>query len=213
MDSSIMYSVSYGLYIVAASADNTLAGCTVNSVFQISADPIKIAVSLSHDNYTTACIQNTREFSVSVLTKSAPLELIGKFGFNTSREMSKFGGYNYRLLVNNLPVLTDYTSVWLHCKVENVVDIGTHALFIAEVIDGERISDEESMTYAYYRKSLKGTTPKKAPSYQEEKTSSDDDEYICEVCGYVYHGSDFENLPDDWVCPICGVKKDKFRKK
>ena len=44
--------------------------------------------------------------------------------------------------------------------------------------------------------------------------------YVCTVCGYVYDpevpdsgiapGTAFENIPDDWVCPLCGVGKDLF---
>ena len=46
--------------------------------------------------------------------------------------------------------------------------------------------------------------------------------YICDMCGYVYDpemgdavgditaGTAFEDLPDDWVCPICGAAKDEF---
>lgn len=34
--------------------------------------------------------------------------------------------------------------------------------------------------------------------------------YVCKVCGYVYEGDDFEDLPDEWVCPLCGVGKDQF---
>ena len=47
--------------------------------------------------------------------------------------------------------------------------------------------------------------------------------YVCEPCGYVYDpeigdpdngiapGTAFEDLPEDWVCPICGVGKDEFQ--
>jgi len=50
------------------------------------------------------------------------------------------------------------------------------------------------------------------------------DKYICTVCGYVFDpekgdpdggvkaGTSFENLPEDWVCPICGASKDLFEK-
>ena len=50
------------------------------------------------------------------------------------------------------------------------------------------------------------------------------DKYRCTVCGYIYEpengdtdsgiqpGTSFEQLPDDWVCPVCGVGKDKFEK-
>ena len=37
--------------------------------------------------------------------------------------------------------------------------------------------------------------------------------YVCDVCGYVYDpaaGVPFEELPDDWTCPDCGVGKDQF---
>ncbi len=40
--------------------------------------------------------------------------------------------------------------------------------------------------------------------------------YVCEVCGYVYdeevEGVKWENLPDDYECPLCGVGKDQFAK-
>jgi rubredoxin len=46
--------------------------------------------------------------------------------------------------------------------------------------------------------------------------------YVCQVCGYVYDpaigdpdngvnpGTPFDNLPDEWVCPVCGADKDSF---
>ena len=40
--------------------------------------------------------------------------------------------------------------------------------------------------------------------------------YICPICGYVYdeskEGIKFEDLPDDWKCPLCGVPKSMFEK-
>jgi rubredoxin len=50
------------------------------------------------------------------------------------------------------------------------------------------------------------------------------DRYECDACGYIYNpeegdpdsgiprGTPFEQLPDDWVCPLCGVGKDRFSK-
>lgn len=46
--------------------------------------------------------------------------------------------------------------------------------------------------------------------------------YVCDVCGYIYDpaegdedasipsGTEFENLPEDWVCPLCGAEKSEF---
>lgn len=210
MTNSILNDISYGLYVVGTSANNTLAGCIVNTVIQVSAEPEKVTVCLNHESYTAACIQNTREFTVSILTENAPAEVIGQFGFKSSREESKFGGCGFELLMNNMPVLTEYSSGWLHCRVENIIDVGTHVIFVAEVIDSKRISDNEPMTYSYYHNVVKGTSPKAAPTYHSE--SEDVGAYVCDVCGYVYRDGNFEDLPDDWVCPICGVGKDRFSK-
>ncbi len=50
------------------------------------------------------------------------------------------------------------------------------------------------------------------------------DKYVCQVCGYVYDpeqgdpesdiaaGTSFDNLPEDWVCPVCGAGKSEFEK-
>ena len=42
------------------------------------------------------------------------------------------------------------------------------------------------------------------------------DKYVCELCGYIYdeeaEGTKFEELPEDWVCPLCGASKDMFKK-
>lgn len=50
------------------------------------------------------------------------------------------------------------------------------------------------------------------------------DKYVCQVCGYVYDpeqgdpegdipaGTSFEDLPEDWVCPVCGADKSEFEK-
>jgi len=40
--------------------------------------------------------------------------------------------------------------------------------------------------------------------------------YVCQVCGYVYDDEvedvPFDELPEDWVCPVCGATKDQFKK-
>ncbi|MCX7715238.1 MAG: flavin reductase [Clostridia bacterium] len=214
MDETVLYDISYGLYLIGAAYENTPTGCIANTVFQVSAFPPKVAVSLNHDNFTSACIKNMMEFSVSIVTENIAPDIISKFGFFSGKNTYKFENIEYKKIMNSLPVLTQNISGWLHCKVENIVDIGTHAIFIAEVIDSERLSNEPPMTYAYYHKNVKGKAPKNAPTYREEpKNLSENIEYVCEVCGYVYKGGDFESLPDDWVCPVCKVPKSRFSPK
>lgn len=213
MSKKAIYDLSYGLYMIGTVGENIPCGCIANTVFQVTSNPQKIVVSLNHDNYTTSCIQSTREFTVSILSEKVDPAIIGQFGFKTARECYKFENIEFKRLVNNMPVLTNGISAWLHCKVENMVDTGTHMLFIAEVIDFERLSDDEPMTYSYYHNVIKGRAPKNAPTYQEEPlNTSENEEYVCDVCNYVYSGKNLKDLPDDWKCPVCGMDKSHLKK-
>ena len=106
------------------------------------------------------------------------------------------------------------------------LDCGSHTIFIGEVRDcGILNNEEEAMTYATYHDVKRGKSPKSAPSYQETpKTVEKTSKYTCSVCGYVYDpekgdpdanikaGTKFEDLPDDWTCPVCGADKSNFEK-
>lgn len=213
MDITVLFNLSYGLYVIGARDDhNTPVGCIVNTVFQITNEPNRVAVSVNYDNYTASCIQNLNEFTVSILTEQTDPAVIGTFGFHSSRDVDKYANTSYQLIDNNLPVLTEHTAGWLRCKVENKVDVGTHILFIAEVIETGQGSGETPMTYDYYHKVIKGTAPKTAPTYRAPQTAPVDSEtWVCGVCGYEYTG-DFAALPEDWVCPICKKPKSVFHK-
>lgn len=220
MDETVLYDLSYGLYVVGATKENMPEGCLVNTVFQITAFPPAVAVSINNDNYTCACIKNTREFSVSILTEQTSPKVIGTFGFKSGKDTDKFDGIPYHTISGGLPVLSEHVSGWLHCKVDNMVDVGTHTIFVATVADtGHGTKDESPMTYAYYYDVIKGKAPENAPTYRKEPKKEMKEEekkgrdYVCTVCGYVYRGGDFEDLPDSWTCPICSVGKDKFRPK
>lgn len=211
MDNAI-FKLSYGMYVLSTTAENNLpTGCIVNTVFQITSDPATVAVSVNYNNYTNACIKNSREFTISILSESTSPSVIGQFGFFSGRDKDKFDGVQYKTVMNHMPVLTENVCGWLHCKVENVVDAGTHAIFIGQVTDSEVLSTELSpMTYSYYRSVIKGVSPKNAPTYSESDPT-DIDTYVCDICKYEFKG-DFESLPDDWVCPVCKADKSHFKK-
>lgn len=217
MDLTVLFNLSYGLYVIGAKdGNNAPVGCIVNTVFQITNEPNRVAVSVNHENYTAACIQNLNEFTVSILTEQTDPAVIGTFGFKSSRDINKYESTPYTLIDRDLPVLTENTAGWLRCKVENKVDVGTHMLFIAEVIETGRGSGLPPMTYDYYHKVIKGAAPKSAPTYrapEAEQTpeAASGEKWICKICGYEFAG-DFEALPDDWVCPICKQPKSAFYK-
>ena len=142
--------------------------------------------------------------------------MISKFGFLSSSETNKFENRNYKD-IDNLPVILEDICAYIIGEVIRVVDAETHDIFLIRVKQTEKVSEESPMTYKYYRERLKGNSPKKAPTYQEEKVENQAaNRYQCSVCGYIYddskEGVKFEDLPEDWTCPLCGVGKDKFVK-
>ena len=223
MDKKIFRDISYGMYIVTSRIDSKFVGCIINTFCQInSLDPL-ISISLNKDNYTNEVIKKSKNFSVSIISNDTLKEVIGKFGYYSSRDIDKFDGIEYDL-VNNLPVITENMCGYLICEVVNVIDCNTHDVMIAKVIDAKKISDNIPMTYKYYHEELKGTSPKNAPTYVEEKNNNlesvdeklESNKYRCSLCGYIYDDAKekvkFEDLPDTWKCPLCGATKDLFER-
>ncbi len=214
MNSRVLRNISYGLYLVGTQdrAQNRPTGCIVNSVMQITSSPATLAVSVNHDNYTNACIRESGMFSISILSEKCDPGVIGKFGFRTGRDTDKFAGVPCET-VETMPVLKDCCG-YLVCKVISAMEAPTHTVFLGEIVDCETAKDEPPMTYAYYHQVVKGKTPKNASTYiAEEKPAAKKAVWRCTLCGYEYDGEiPFEDLPDDYVCPLCGAAKDIFEK-
>jgi len=219
MDKTALFNLSYGLYIIGAKDGAREVGCVVNTVVQSTSSPLTLTVCINKDNYTNECIKRTDEFTVSILSEETKQTTIGVFGFSSSRDKDKFAEVPSDLTQSGLPYVAEGVTSYLRCKVIDSVDNFTHTIFIAEVIEAENLSKEPPMTYAYYHKALKGKTPPKASSYiaKTEETVEDlvapKKGYICSICGYEYTESveEFEQLTDDYTCPVCGVPKSKFK--
>lgn len=194
MNKKTVYKISYGLFVLTASEGDKDNGCIVNTVIQLTSDPMQIAVTVNKGNLTHDMIKNTGKFNVSVIDNTAPFELFKHFGFRSGRDAMKFGtpdSYKFapKYADNGLLYVSAYANAFMSGKVVREVDLGTHTMFIAEMTDGEVLSDKPSMTYEYYQANVK---PRPAA---QKKTG-----WVCKVCGYVYEG---EELPADFVCPIC----------
>jgi len=195
-------------------------------VFQITSEPPTIAVSINKNNLTHEFIKESKVITASILSQDTPLSFIGHFGFKSGRDIDKLEGINYKIGDTQAPVVIDNTLAYLEAKVIQEVDVGTHTIFIAELVGADVLKEGEPMTYAYYHQVKRGTTPKTAPVYIEEKKEEATKmaKYECTVCGYVYDpelgdpdggiapGTPFEKIPDDWVCPVCGAAKSDFER-
>ena len=137
-------------------------------------------------------------FNVSVLTESAPFDVFKQFGFSSGRDVDKFAGKSYPKAENGVYYVEEYVNALLLAKVVDCYDYGTHTLFVAEVTDAKKLSDETSVTYEYYHKHIKP---------QPQKTASTKRKWVCKICGYEYEG---DELPADYICPICKHPAEDF---
>lgn len=205
--------LSYGVYIVSTMDGQRPTGCIANSAMQITSEPATIAVSINHDNYTNGCIDKSGMFAVSILSEQTDPGLIGTFGFQSGKDVDKFEGIE-AINKEGLAVVADACS-YVICKVINKMETATHTVFLGEVVAADTLKSEEPMTYAYYHKVVKGKSPKNAPTYiaEEQETVSEQAKWVCGICGYTYEGKvPFEELPDDFVCPLCKQPKSMFKK-
>jgi len=233
VDQKAFHKVSYGLYVIGSARGKSFNGQIANTVFQVSADPATLAVSINNKNLTCEFIKDSGIFSVSILPKTATLDFIGRFGFKSGRDFDKYQGISFRRGVTGAPVLLEQSIGCIEAEVLTRLEVETHTLFVGRVVEAEVFGDEEPMTYAFYHQVKKGLVPPAAPTYLkvemkvENKTVEKEErnimkKYQCSVCGYVYDpaagdpdsgiapGTAFEDLPEDWTCPVCGVAKDQF---
>jgi len=168
MDTKVLHQISYGMYIVGSRKGDSINGQTCNTVIQVSSEPPIISACINKGNLTHDFIDDSGVFAVSILSQDTPLGLIGRFGFKSGREVDKFEGIDYKLGETKAPIVLDNTLAYLEAKVINRVDVGTHTIFIGELVAAEVIQEGEPMTYAYYHQVKRGTTPKTAPSYHKD---------------------------------------------
>lgn len=206
MNFSAFHKLTYGLYIIATEHEGEKVGYIANTAFQVTAEPSQIAISCNRNNYTAQKILDSKMFSISVLKKEVDTSLIGKFGFMSGADIDKFQGVEIMTAKTGAPVVINSSVAWFDCKVLNFLELGTHFLIIAEVVDGDVLSHEDPLTYSYYHEKYKMRSPKNAPTYiDEEKLVSEpeikqadyrtvepaenviaDGVYACKICGYQY---------------------------
>jgi flavin reductase (DIM6/NTAB) family NADH-FMN oxidoreductase RutF/rubredoxin len=226
MNPKAMQKLGYGLYIVCSKKEDKYNGQIANTIFQVCSEPPVIAVAINRQNLTHEFIAQSKVFTGSILSQDAPLSFIGNFGFKSGRQVDKFENVHYKLGETLVPIVLDHTLAYLEAKVFNQLEVGTHTIFLGEIVEGEVVKEGDPMTYAYYHQVKRGTTPKSAPSYVEEtkKVVSSTIKYKCNVCGYIYDpekgdpdggikpGTPFDEISDSWACPVCGATKDMFAK-
>ena len=188
-DLTALFNIGYGLYVVTARDGDKDNGCIVNTVSQVTNTPNRIAVCINKKNLTHDMVAKTGTMNVNCLSTDAPFSVFEHFGFQSGRDVDKIIGEGILRSDNGVAFLGHYINSFMSLKVEQTVDLDTHSMFICSVTEARVITDVETMTYTYYQNNVK---PK--PETDGKKG------WVCKVCGYVYEG---EELPDDFICPLC----------
>ena len=166
MNIDILQALSYGLYAVGVKdPSGRPSACIVNTVFQVMAEPAAIAVSLSHENFSTECIERTGEFTVSVLSEETAGATIANLGFRSGRDVDKLAKVSHSFDPKGYPVLDDNICCWFRCRVFGKAETETHTVCLCYVVDGSEEHSRTPMTYDFYHKVIKGRAPKRAPTF------------------------------------------------
>ena len=189
IDQNALFKLGYGLYVVTSNNGTKDNGLILNTVFQVTNIPNRIAVTIDKKNYSHDIIKETGIMNVNTLSTDAPFKIFETFGFQSGKTADKFAETSAYRSENGLYVLNEYINSYISLKSEQYIDLDTHGMFICQVTEAKIISDKESMTYSYYFENVKPKTT------QKNKKG-----YVCKICGYVYEG---EPLPDDFICPWC----------
>lgn len=190
MDTQALYKIGYGLYVLTANENGKDNGCIINTVMQVTSDPCKIEIAVNKANYTCEMIQRTKKFNISILDEGTPFDVFKIFGYQSGRNIDKFAEFSdTKRSPNGLLYITKNTNAFMSAYVKQEIDLDTHILFIAQLVEAEVLSEKPTATYDYYQKKIKPQperTPKKG--------------WRCKICGFIY---EHEDLPSDYICPIC----------
>ena len=188
-DMTALFKIGYGLYVVTSNDGTKDNGLIVNTVTQLTDNPNRVAVNINKANYSHHIIKQTGVMNVNCLSVEAPFEIFQRFGFQSGRTADKFEGMKTLRSENGLIFLPKYINAFMSLKVEQYVDLDTHGMFICTVTEARVMSNKDTMTYTYYHNNVK-------PKPQTEGKKG----FVCDICGFIYEG---EELPDDYICPLC----------
>lgn len=200
MDKKALYALSYGVFLLSTKSGEKANGCITNTCMQVANNPTRLAISVIQSNYTCDLIKESGIFALSILDQTANFYTISHFGLQSGREVDKFKDMTLPKDTQGIPYLGWQACAVISCKVIDSMDLGSHTLFIGEVIDAKVLSENDPLTYADYQKKVK-------PKPQETKTDRTIVGWKCKICGYTYEGSE---LPAAFFCPLCGHDASDF---
>lgn len=207
MDKKALYCLSYGVFMLSTKCGDKVNGCITNTGIQVANSPTRIAISVINANYTCDLIKESGVFALTLLDSTCNFYTIQHFGFQSGRNVDKFANLQCPVDVNGAPYLNWQACAVISGKVVESHDLGSHTLFIAEVVDAKVLSENPPLTYADYQSKVKPKAETQKADASQSKTEKKIVGWRCKICNYVYEGSE---LPADFSCPLCGHGPEDF---
>lgn len=199
MNTKVLHNLTCGLYMLSSKSGDKTGGCIINTAMQVTSKPLRITVTVNKQNFTHDLIAESGVFALSLLDEKAPFGLFQHFGFQSSRDVNKFENLSVGTDLHGVPYLTWSSCGYLSCKVVSSMDLGTHTQFLADVTDCDTLEGAAPVSYSFYQSNIK-PRPEKKPEAKG---------WRCTICGYIYEG---EELPEDFICPLCKHGIEAFEK-
>ncbi|WP_281692234.1 flavin reductase [Agathobaculum desmolans] len=207
MNNAAYKKLDYSMALVSTSDGGKNFGCIINSLHQVtSSRPPKFTLSLNNDSATCAALKKTGVAAVTLLASDAEERIVNEFGYKSGRTIDKFAAFPFETDTNTCPFLREGMLSRLSLRITETVAIGSYTLFICDLLDAELFRDGDCLTVKAFEDRGKAVPPA-APVYRE---LSADAGWKCTVCGYVRLD---EDIPDDYICPICRAPRSKFVKR
>ena len=237
IDKRALYAISAGVYLLTTRDGERAVGRVVDAVSQVAADPKRVSVSLMKSGHTSGVIAVAgvgARFVLTVLAEDAPLGLVKAFGLQSSDSVDKFDGYTAAQDEAGVPYVADGAVAQMSCEVFDILDMGSHLLVLADVVEAQVFGPAEPMTYAGYRKlkagekkvaevaaeaeaaptvaaAIEASAPAPAPAAEPAAAPAPAPRigWRCTICGMVIER---DELPANFTCPVCGVGRELFER-
>lgn len=207
VDRKALHSITYGLFVLSSRSNGKDNACITNTLCQVAESPLLVSIAVNKSNYTNELIQKSGIFNVSMISTSAKMDLFKRFGFVSGRDVDKFESYEKtKRSLNGVLYITESTCSFLSASVVQTVDVGSHWLYIAQVTEAKKLSDEAPCSYSYYLSDIKVRSVEASGNVADAGVKGSESKaekkatWVCKICGYVYEG---DPLPADFICPIC----------
>jgi flavin reductase (DIM6/NTAB) family NADH-FMN oxidoreductase RutF len=136
----VTWKIPNGLFLIGSRAGEERNAMTATWVTQLSMAPVLIGVGVDNTAVTHRLIRDGRSFSVN-LWSAQDTKVFVKFSKPATDDGSTLNGRPVRAAATGAPVFEEALA-WLDCEVRHEVDLGTHTLFVGEVVDASIADDD-----------------------------------------------------------------------